>query len=439
MTQVDTILNCRWLIPIEPHETVYENYAVAIKDGRIEALLPQKSMLQQYEANNHVDLMNHALLPGFINAHAHSPMVLFKGLADDLPLMDWLNNYIWPAEAKWLNPEFIAEGTEIAIAEMIKNGTTCFNEHYFFPDIIAQAAIDSSIRACVGGTIINFPTAWSKNEKDGLNKLMMIIENFPDHPLIRFALAPHAPYTTTDEILKEIKTLSEQYHLSVHMHVQETAVEVAESIAKLGKRPLRRLYDLGLLSPRFLSVHMTQINDEDIGLLKETNANVAHCPESNLKLVSGFCPVAKLLENKINVALGTDGAASNNNLDMIGEMRTAALIGKTVALSPTAVSAPEVLRMATYNGAKALGLHHEIGSIEKGKAADLIAIDLMHLNTQPLYNPISQIVYATSNTQITDVWVAGKQLLKNKELKTLDEDKVLATAAKWSARICANA
>lgn len=435
MNQVDTILNCRWVIPIEPYNTLHENYAIIIHNGLIVDLLPQEKVSELYSSHNSIDLNKHAVLPGFINAHTHSPMIYFKGLADDLPLMDWLNNYIWPTERKWLGPEFIQSSTQFAIAEMLKNGTTCFNEHYFFPEIIAEAVQATKIRACIGATIINFETVWSKNEEDGFEKFQGFYNKYKDKPLLTFSLAPHSPYGTTDKILSKIAAFSEKYNLPIHMHVHETEVEVMESLEKYGKRPLRRLYDLGLLSKRLQCVHMTQVNSEDFELLELTKANIIHCPESNLKLASGYCPVQKLLENNINVALGTDSAASNNNLDMIGEMRTAALLGKVVAASATALNAVDVLRMATINGAKALGLEDKIGSIEKGKSADITAINLHHLNTQPIYNPISQIVYAASNTQITDVWVAGKQLLKEQELTTIDEDVAVANAWTWRDRI----
>jgi 5-methylthioadenosine/S-adenosylhomocysteine deaminase len=435
MKQVDTILNCRWIIPIEPHGVVHEHYAVVIHQGKIVDLLPQDQVATLYRSDHVSDRNHHAVLPGFVNSHTHSPMVLFRGLADDLPLMDWLTNHIWPAEAKWLSPEFIQDGTELAVAEMIKSGTTCFNEHFFYPEVIAEVARTAKIRACIGATIINFPTNWSKDENDGFEKFQQLIPQLKSDPLLTLSLAPHAPYTTTDQILIKIKEFSENHHLTIHMHVHETEQEVLDSIAQYGKRPMQRLHDLGLLSPRFQCVHMTQLNDEDLSILTATKANVSHCPESNLKLASGYCPVDTLLKLNINVALGTDGAASNNNLDMMGEMRTAAFIGKTVANSATAVSATDVLRMATLNGAKAMGLDHVIGSIEPDKSADLIAIDLDELCTLPTYHAISQIVYSAMSSQITDAWVAGKQLLENKQLLTLDENRIRQTAKKWLQRL----
>ncbi len=435
MIKVDTILYCRWVIPIEPHTKIYNNYAVVIHDGKILDVLPEDKVEGKYSSDDVQRLTDHALLPGFVNAHTHSPMVLFKGLADDLPLMEWLNDHIWPAERQWLNDEFIADGTELAIAEMIHNGTTCFNEHFFFPQVMSKVTEQYKLRACIGATIINFPTNWSKDENDGFKKFQSFYENMPKNDLLTASLAPHAPYSVTDNILEKINHFAGENNLTIHMHVHETAHEVNESLETIGKRPLRRLYDLGLLSERFQCVHMTQIDDEDVELLTETAAHVTHCPESNLKLASGYCPVDLFLKKRINVALGTDGAASNNNLDIIGELRSAAFIGKTISKSAAAVSAAEVLRMATLNGAKALGLVDKIGSIEIGKAADLIAINLNHFNTRPIYNPISQIVYSANNTQITDVWVAGVQLLKNQQLVLMDEDQLQAKASKWQQRL----
>ncbi len=435
MKQVDTILHCRWVIPIVPHDIVHENYSIVIDKGKILALLPQNEVSNQYEGIYICHLTEHVVLPGFINAHTHSPMVLFRGLADDLPLMDWLHNHIWPAEAKWLNDEFITEGTELAIAEMIKGGTTCFNEHFFFPEAIANVVLKSKLRACIGPTIIDFPNNWSKNEKDAFAKFEEFYFHYNQKPLLTVSLAPHAPYSITDQILEKINYFAHEHNLTIHMHVQETAQEVAESLQKISKRPLQRLHDLGLLSKRFQCVHMTQVTEQDLELLNITGSHVTHCPESNLKLASGLCPVESLLQNNINVALGTDGAASNNDLDMMAEMRTAALIGKVVAQAATAVAASEALRMATINGAKALGIDHKVGSLTPGKEADLIAIDLNYLNTQPIYNPISQIVYSSTKTQVSDVWVAGIQVMKNKELTTLEEEAILFNAKKWQGRI----
>lgn len=435
MNLVDTLLLPRWLIPIQPSGIVYDNYALVIDKGCIVDLLPQDQLENRYCSKETIRLPHHALMPGLVNCHTHSPMTLFRGLADDLPLMDWLNNHIWPAEAKWLNEEFIQDGTRIALAEMIKSGTTCFNEHFFFPEVIAQEVIKSGMRACIGPTIINFPTKWSKDENDAFDKFLTIFNNHEKNERLTWNLAPHAPYTTTDSILQKIAQFSQEHAVFIHMHLHESQQEIKGSLEEYGKRPLQRLYELELLSPYFQAIHMTQVDENDLELLVKTRANVIHCPESNLKLASGNCEVNRLLKAGINVALGTDGAASNNDVDMLGEMQTAALIGKAIAMDATAISAIEALSMATLNGAKALGLDKKIGSLELGKQADVIAIDLKHINTSPIYHPISQIVYSAKPHQVTDVFVAGNPLMRNRQLVTLDEDGILLNANKWQARI----
>jgi 5-methylthioadenosine/S-adenosylhomocysteine deaminase len=435
MRSIDTLLHPRWIVPIIPRGVVYEHYSIAIHAGKIVDILATSEGKKQYQADNEIELVEHVVLPGLVNAHAHSPMVLLRGLADDMVLMDWLEQYIWPAENKLVNAEFIRDGMRLAMAEMISSGTTCFNEHYFYPDLSVNFIAEVGMRARVGLMVIDMSFPWSNNAEDCLNKAKQRLAQGPPNELIQFSMAPHSPHTNDDSILLEIKGLSEQFNLPIHMHVHETAYEISKSLADYGKRPLQRLADLGLLSPLLQNVHMTQVIDEDIELLINSGSHVVHCPESNLKLASGYCPVQRLREAGINIALGTDGAASNNDLDLFGEMRTAAMIGKAIANDPTATSATDILEMATLGGAKALGFDKEIGSIEPGKAADLIALDFNHLNTQPVYHPISHLVYACHSTQVSDVWVAGRQLLKNHKLQTLDRAECIAVAQKWRSRI----
>lgn len=437
MTQIiDTLLLPRWIIPIEPHNVYHENYALAIHEGRILDVLPQEKAKEKYTASQVVDLSNHVLLPGFINAHAHSPMTLLRGLADDLALMDWLNHHIWPVEKKYLSEEFVQDGTELAFAEMIRCGTIGFNEHYFFYETTAKVAAKAGVRARAGVHLLDAADLVGRSNLNYINtKGIEFIEQYKNHPLVQPSFAPHAPYTVGDEGFLRINEIAQEYQIPVHVHVHETAFEVESETAKYGKRPLKRLYDLGLLSPLFQAVHMTQINEEDLNLLVETGTHVIHCPESNLKLASGFCPVQQLMDNNINVALGTDGSASNNDLDMIGELRTAALIGKVVAQKDTAVSAADALRMATLNGARAMHWDKEIGSVEIGKSADVIAIDLSDANTQPVYNPISQVVYAAHQHQVSDVWVQGRALMRNRELKTLDEKAIFEKTQIWREKV----
>jgi len=362
-------------------------------------------------------------------------MSLFRGLADDLHLMDWLQNHIWPAEGKWISPEFVADGTRLAIAEMLRGGTTCFNDMYFFPDETARVADNAGVRAVVGLILIDFPTVWAANADDYLHKGIEVHDHYRHHPLISTAFAPHAPYTVSDDPLQRVLTFAEEMDLSIHMHVHETAHEVEEASAQSGLRPLARLTQLGLLSPRLAAVHMTQLSDGEIAQLAGSGASVVHCPESNLKLASGFCPVQKLLDAGVNVALGTDGAASNNDLDMLSEMRSAALLGKAVAGDASAVTAAQALHMATLGGAHALGLDETIGSLVPGKAADITAVDLGALETQPVYHPVSQLVYAAGREQVSDVWVAGRHLLKARELTTLNQASIIEKAHAWAEKI----
>ncbi len=435
MKPCDLLINAKWVIPIEPDNTVLSHHSLAITNGKIIDLLPTLAATEKYQASTVTDLNNHALLPGLINCHTHTSMSLLRGFADDLPLMEWLQNHIWPVEAKWVSEEFVYDGTQLAILESIRSGVTCFNEMYFFPDQAAQACIATGMRASIGLIIIDFPTVWASNADEYIEKAHAVHDDLRQHPLITTTFAPHAPYTVADESLKKIQIFAEELDIPIHIHVHETAHEIEESIKQYNKRPLARLHDLGLLSPRLQAVHMTQLTDEEIKLCRQTGVNIVHCPESNMKLASGCCEVEKLRHAKVNIALGTDGAASNNDLDMMGEMRSAALLGKMIAKNAAAVPAHSVLQMATLNGAKALGLDHKIGSLVPGKMADVIAIDLNEIETQPVYNPISTIVYSANRHNVSDVWVEGRQLLKNKQLTTLDEAPVRIKAAEWAEKI----
>ena len=437
--KVDLIIQARWIIPVEPESVTYENHALVVNDGKIVDLLPSINAIQKYQATMLEKLDEHVVMPGLINSHTHASMSLMRGIADDLPLMDWLQNHIWPLEQKWVGEAYVRDGSDLAIAEMIRGGTTCFNDMYFFPEITAQQAIHHGIRASIGLILIDFPSAWAENSDAYIEKGLALYEQIRHQALITTPFSPHAPYTVSDEPLKKIRTLADELELPIHMHVHEILHEIQEQQKKTGQTPLQRLDDLGLLSPSFMAVHMTQLSDEEIKLVAETGTHIIHCPESNLKLASGFCPVAKCLQAGINVAIGTDGAASNNDLDMFGEMRTAALLAKGVANDASAVPAKTALEMATINGAKALGIADKTGSLTIGKAADVIAIKMDQLEAQPLYDPVSQIVYATNRQQVTDVWVAGKQLLKDRNLTTINEDNLKAKVAEWQIRLSCEA
>ena len=438
MRTIDTLLSARWVIPIEPEACVWEDYAIAIDQGRILAILPRQEAEAAYDPTVKVDRPRHAVLPGLVNVHTHAAMTLLRGLADDLPLQEWLNQHIWPAEARWVNEQFVHDGTEAALAEMLRGGITCFNDMYFFPDIVAKTVQDCGMRACVGLIVIDFPSAWAQNADDYLNKGLAVHDCLRDDVRVTTAIAPHAPYTVNPRALERIRVLADELDIPIHMHVHETAAEVAQSVSQLGQRPLAQLTELGLLSSSLIAVHMTQLDDAEIQQIADAGVNVAHCPESNPKLASGFCPVARLDAAGVNVALGTDGAASNNDLNLFGEMRSAALLGKALANDATVLPAHRVLRMATLNGARALGLDSQIGSLMPGKWADLIAVDLGTLEAEPVYNPVSQLVYATGRHQVSDVWVAGQALLEDRRLTTLDADAIVGKVRAWAEQIKAN-
>ncbi|MCC2666325.1 MAG: mtaD [Gammaproteobacteria bacterium] len=434
MESIDHIIQAKWLITCE-NNSVLENHALVIHQGKIKDILPSQLAKERYTAKNTENYSTHALMPGLINTHTHLAMNMFRGLADDLALMNWLNNHIWPAEKKWVSQEFVYDASLFAIAEMIRSGTTYFNDMYFFLQATAEAADISGIRGAIGITVIDFPTAWAATTDEYFSKGLDFYEQYKNHDRITATLAPHAIYTVSDKNLLRVKEFAEKYNLKINMHIHETADEVNQSLAQTKQRPIKRLETLGLLSPQLIAVHMTQINQEDLEILQLTQPHIVHCPQSNMKLASGACPVMTLKKNGLNVALGTDGAASNNDLNMLEEMRVAALMAKHGTSDPENLSAPDVLTMGTLQGAKALGIDHMTGSLTIGKAADFIAINLEAIETLPIYHPVSQIVYSASRSQVTDVWVAGKQLLKNRQLTTMDEKELMKKAHYWGEKI----
>jgi 5-methylthioadenosine/S-adenosylhomocysteine deaminase len=380
-------------------------------------------------------LPEHALIPGLVNSHTHNPMVLMRGLADDLPLMTWLNEHIWPAEGRVMGPEFVRDGIELAIAEMLRGGTTCCNENYLFPDAQAATYLKHGFRAVVGLPFIEFPTAWAQSRDEYFDKNLAVHDELRGEALVTTTLAPHAPYTVSNEAFERIRLMSDQLDLPVHLHLHETAQEVDDGKRDHGMRPIARVAALGLVNDHLIAIHMTQLLDSEIAQLVEAGASVVHCPESNLKLASGFCPAEKLRRAGVNLAIGTDGAASNNDIDMFGEMRTAAMLAKAVANDASAFNAAFALQAATLNGARAVGLADRIGSIVVGKQADLAAVRLDPIETQPIYHVASQLIYATSRHQVSDVWIAGKRKLDNRALVGMDIDSLRAKASEWHARI----
>ena len=431
---LDLLLFPTWLVPVEPAGVVLKDHALGVRDGRI-VLLASRKDAAMHTAREIRELPGMLLAPGLVNAHGHAAMTLFRGLADDLPLMTWLREHIWPAESRWVDEAFVAAGSELAIAEQLLSGITCFSDMYFFPDTVSQLVHKHGIRAQITIPVLDFPIPGARDADEALRKGVALFDDLKHHPRLSIAFGPHAPYSVADDKLASIRTLVAEMDIGIHMHVHETALEVEEAISKHGERPLARLARMQLLGPRFQAVHMTQVNDDDIALLVEHNCSVIHCPESNLKLASGFCPVERLWEAGVNVGIGTDGAASNNDLDLLGETRTDALLAKAVAGSATALSAHRALRMATLNGARALGLDDHTGSLEIGKFADMVAFDLSRLAQQPVYDPVSQLIYSTGRDCVRHVWVGGKQLVDDARLTRMDEQKVIATAQEWGAKI----
>jgi 5-methylthioadenosine/S-adenosylhomocysteine deaminase len=433
--EVTELIAPQWIIPVVPRGVCLEGHAVALAGSRIAAVLPLSAARENFPSAPVRTLPGHVLLPGFVNTHTHAAMSLLRGLADDLPLMTWLEQHIWPAEARLVNAAFVADGTRLAVAEMLLGGTTCANDMYFFPDAVARAAGELGMRMVVGLIVIEFPSAWAADTEQYFKRGLEVHDQLRHQDRIRTAFAPHAPYTVSDASLQRIAVLAEELDLPIHMHIHETAFEVAQSIEQHGERPLTRLDRLGLLSPRLIAVHMTQLLPAEIERVAATGCSVVHCPESNLKLASGFAPVAALLAAGVNLAIGTDGAASNNDLDTLAEARTAALLAKGVAGDPAVMPAASTLHALTLGGATALGLEAEIGSIESGKQADLVAIDLQDVSTQPVHDVAAAVVYAAGRRQVREVWVAGEHLVSDGVLLSADLAALRASAGQWWARV----
>ncbi len=435
--QAEWLLSARWLVPVEPKGVVIDHGALAIAGGSIIDVGHTADLLARHPQARRQDYPQHLLMPGLVNAHGHAAMTLLRGAGEDMALMDWLQTRIWPLEKALVSPEFVADGSELACAEMLRAGTTCYADHYFYPERAAAVVRQIGMRAVLASPVLDFPTPGAASGRDAIQKALTLNDQLRSDPRVRAAFGPHAPYTVSDDLLAHIAMLTGEVPMMVHMHVHESAHEIAESLQKYGKRPLQRLADLGLLGPQFVAVHAVHLDDNDIALLKQHDVRVVHCPESNLKLASGFCPLQKLLDAGIKVALGTDGAASNNDLDLIGEMRTAAMLAKAVAGAPTAATIDDMLWMATMGGAYALGLEDEIGSLAIGKSADVIAIDLGGLLQQPVLNPRNALVWHLPSSAVQDVWVQGQRLVKNGDLLTVNETSLRQRIEEWQARVLA--
>ena len=429
------IITARWVVPVDPQQTVLDRHAVVISNGRVIALLPSDQARRAYAAATTVDLPFHILVPGLINLHTHAAMTLMRGLADDLPLMEWLNQHIWPAEGKHVSPEFVYDGTLLACAEMLRGGVTCFSDMYFYPEQAARAALDAGMRAAIGMICIEFPTSYAADAQDYLRKGLAARDRYRGEPLLSFCLAPHAPYTVSDRSFEQIVTYSGELEVPIHMHLHETQDEIRESLTHFGVRPVERLRRLGLLGPALIAVHAVHLSEEEIDLLTAQGASVAHCPSSNLKLASGMAPVARFVERGLNTGLGTDGAASNNRLDLFEEMRLAALLAKATSGHANSVPAATALHMATLGAAQALGLDQHIGSITPGKIADLCAVNLDATSLSPVYHPLSHLVYVASREDVSHVWVAGRLTVDQGHLTGLDTGELRAKARAWQTRI----
>jgi 5-methylthioadenosine/S-adenosylhomocysteine deaminase len=433
LVAIDLLIEPSWIATVDP-DMVLKNHSVAVHAGRIVAVLPSGEARTRFNPAKHAVLEDHLLIPGLVNLHTHAAMSLMRGLADDLPLMEWLQKHIWPAESANLSPQFVYDGTRLACAEMLLGGITCFNDMYFFPEAAAKAAAELGMRAMLGITTLEFPTPYASDADDYINKGLAVCEQWREHPLIGFCLAPHAPYTVSDTSFTRILTLSAQLNLPIHCHIHETKQEIEDSRRQHGETPLTRLKRLGLLGPGFIGVHALHLEENDLELLATTGCSIAHCPTSNLKLASGIAPVARMRQLGINVGLGTDGAASNNRLDMFGEMRLAALLAKGSSGDASVLPAREALRMATLDGAVALGLGNETGSITPGKAADLVAVNLNGLNTKPCYDPVSHLVHAAGRECVTHVWIAGKCCVDHKTLVWKGQNDLESAIALWQNR-----
>jgi 5-methylthioadenosine/S-adenosylhomocysteine deaminase len=435
MKSADTLIDARWIIPVEPPGVVLDSHSIAIADGQIEALAPTSEITARYTAKRQVTLADHVVIPGLVNLHTHAAMSLMRGLADDKTLMDWLRNYIWPVESKIVSPSFVHDGTLLACAEMLRGGITCFADMYFFPQATAEAAIRAGMRVCVGVIVIDVPSKYASDPSDYLAKGLSVRDALRDEPLVSFSMAPHAPYTVSDSTLERIATYAAELDIPIHIHLHETQEEIRESVAMHRVRPLERLHRTGLVGPTLIAVHAVHLEGYEIAALSEHGCSVAHCPASNLKLASGIAPVSQMLSKGVNVGLGTDGAASNNRLDLFNEMRLAALLAKATSGDPTTVGVHQALHMATLGGAKALGLGARIGSLVPGKRADIAAVDLSSMQLAPCYDPASHLVYAAGREHVSHVWVDGEARVEQSVLSGLDEGALRTNAQHWADRI----
>ena len=432
----DLILSARYVVTMDGRHQVIENGAVAVRDSRIVAVGTKAAVDRDWQPKRRIDRPNGLITPGLVNTHTHAAMSLFRGLADDRKLQDWLNNFIFPAEAKNVTPEFVRWGTRLAALEMLLSGTTTFTDMYYFEDVVAEVAKEAGIRGVLGETIIGFPVADAKTPAAALQAAEKFLERFKGDALVVPAIAPHALYTNSDETLKAARALANKYNAPLLIHLSETKKENDDNQAKRRQSPTQTLHALGLLNGRTLAAHCVWVDAADQAILKTTNTGVAHCPSSNMKLASGAAPVVDMLKRGINVGLGSDGpAGSNNDFDMLEEADLAAKLQKLIRSDPEALPAKQAFEMATLGGARALGLDKEIGSLETGKRADLIVINLDVANAVPLFDPYSQIVYALKGSNVLDVVVNGREVVRDHRAVTLDQAAILAKAHEYGLSV----
>lgn len=435
MQNADYIIRGDYVLPMDEEQAVIKDGAVVVKGNKIEEVGSFDDISKKYSCPNIISGKNRAVLPGLINTHTHAAMVYFRGMADDLPLKEWLEKHIWPAESKWLSPEFVSDATELACLEMLKAGITTYSDMYFFEDASGNAAKKIGMRAILGAGIVDFPTISGKNADEYLGKAEKFIEKWKKDELITPCIAPHSIYACGPETLTKVKKIAGKYNVPIHIHVSEAKWEVEEIEKKYAKRPVAHLEALGFLDECMVAAHCVWVNDKEIEALAKHKAGVSHCIESNLKLGSGIAPVPQMLRAGIRVAFGTDGAASNNDLNILSEMSTAAKVHKAVSGDPTVLDAKTALLMATRWGAEVLGLGSITGSLEKGKAADIIIMDLDKPHLTPLYDIYSHIVYSSMASDVETVFVNGKLVVNNRKLCTADEGEIISKAKVWSRKI----
>jgi 5-methylthioadenosine/S-adenosylhomocysteine deaminase len=425
MQEIDILITDGKALLLDVSDTALDQSAIAINDSYIIAIGQTKDLAKRYKAKKTIDAKDSLVMPGFVNCHTHAAMTCFRGMADDLELMDWLNNYIFPAEAKNVNKELAYWGSLLACAEMIKSGTTTFCDMYIFEDETARAAKQAGLRCLLGEVLFDFPSANFKSPEEGLAYTRMLIEKWQNDPLINIIVEPHALYTCSPALLAAAKKLADDYQVPLGIHLLENKSEKEQLEQKFGKGAVSFLKDIDYLNERLIAFHCVCLSEDDMRLFARYGCKVSHNPASNMKLASGIAPVPDMLQAGITVGLGTDGCASNNNLDIIKEMSTAAKLHKVVRLDPTVMDARTVVHMATTEGAKALGMGNIVGSLEVGKKADIIIMGLNEPHLTPLYNEYSHLVYAANGADVDTVIINGKVVMENRQLLTIDETETM--------------